>query len=153
MFGPPGQTYVYFTYGMHHCLNLVTERSGRAAAVLLRALEPLEGLSVMRRRRARGGVPPTDMALARGPGNVARALGLGIRDSGLDLTRGRLWVSSVRPERGGRRVIALPRIGLRRAAHRAWRFLLEGHPAASPPRRSPSASKAARRSRRRPVRR
>jgi DNA-3-methyladenine glycosylase len=153
MFGPPGHAYVYFTYGMHYCLNLVTERKGRAAAVLLRALEPLEGLALMRRRRERDGVPPSDMALARGPGNLARALGLGIRDSGLDVTRGRLWVSSMRPARGGRRVIALPRIGLSRAALRRWRFLLEGHPAASPPRHSGSAPKPARRSRRRPDRR
>ena len=153
MFGPPGHAYVYFTYGMHYCLNLVTEPQGSAAAVLLRALEPLDGLPLMRRRRARRGVPPADMALARGPGNLARALGLGLRDSGRDVTRGRLWVSNLPAERAGRRVLALPRIGLRRGALRRWRFLLEGHPAASPPRRTPSIPKPLRRLGRRAVRR
>ena len=153
MFGPPGHAYVYFTYGMHHCLNLVTEREGSASAVLLRALEPLEGLALMRRRRAPRGHPPADAALARGPGNLARALGLALRDSGLDVTRGRLWVSSLPAERAGRRVLALPRIGLRRAALRRWRFLLAGHPSASPPRRAPRAPKPLRRPGRRAVRR
>jgi DNA-3-methyladenine glycosylase len=136
MFGPPGHSYVYFTYGMHFCLNLVTESEGSASAVLLRALEPLEGLDLMRRRRAHRGRSPADAALARGPGNLARALGIGRRDSGLDLTRGMLWVSSLAPRRGGRRILALPRIGIRRATSRRWRFVLEGHPCASPPRRA-----------------
>ena len=134
MFGPPGHAYVYFTYGMHHCLNLVTEPSGRAAAVLLRALEPLEGLDRMRRRRGGTGEVPPDAALARGPGNLARALGLTRRDTGRDLTRGTLWISDRPAERGGRRLIATPRIGIRHAAERRWRFLLEGHPAATSPR-------------------
>jgi DNA-3-methyladenine glycosylase len=136
MFGPPGHAYIYFTYGMHYCLNLVTEPEGCAAAVLLRALEPLEGMALMRRRRSRSGARPADAALARGPGNLACALGLSRKDSGLDLTRRDLWVSSRPPSRDGRRVVALPRVGIRRAERRRWRFLLEGHPAVSFPRRA-----------------
>jgi DNA-3-methyladenine glycosylase len=163
MFGPPGHAYVYFTYGMHYCLNLVTEPEGSASAVLLRALEPLEGRARMRRRRAAHGAPPPDAALARGPGNLARALGLTRRDSGRDLTRGTLWVSALPPERAGRRLIATPRIGIRLARARCWRFVLEGHPSATPPRRGrrrrgPAArparmERAARRARRGRVRR
>lgn len=141
MFGPPGHAYIYFTYGMHNCLNLVTEPAGQASAVLLRALEPLAGLALMRRRRARAGATPQVAALARGPGNLARALGLTTRDSGLDLTGDQLWVSDRPPERGGRRVLALPRIGIRKAVRRRWRFLLEGDPAVSPPRYAPGREK------------
>lgn len=153
MFGPPGYSYVYFTYGMHDCLNIVTEPEGQAAAVLLRALEPLEGVSLMRRRRQGRGKRLADAELARGPGNLTRALGLSRRHSGLDLTRGPLWVSS-RPRRlGGRRVRATPRIGIRRATRRRWRFLLEGNPAVSSPPRARAARKPTGAGVSRPVRR
>lgn len=132
MFGPPGRAYVYFTYGMHHCLNLVTGREGRAAAVLIRALEPLDGLPRMRARRG-AGVP--DHALLRGPGCVARGLGLDRRHDGLPLAPPGLWVASGAPRRAPWRVVAGPRIGIRLAADRPWRFWLEGHPAVSAPRR------------------
>lgn len=123
MFGPPGHAYVYFTYGMHFCLNLVAERPGRAAAVLVRALEPVEGIERMRRRR---GVRET-ARLARGPGCVARALGLSRRHNGLDLTAGPLWVSNARPRHRGLRVMRGPRIGVRDGGARRWRFFLGGH--------------------------
>ena len=144
MFGRPGHAYVYFTYGMHHCLNLVSEPAGSASAVLIRALEPLEGLDLMRRRRARSGRParrsgtraaapslPADPALMRGPGNVARALGLTREHDGLDLTRGPLWLSDRPAERGGRRIVPGTRIGIRTAVERPWRFHLKGHPSVS----------------------
>jgi len=139
MFGAPGRAYVYFTYGMHHCLNLVTEPSGSASAVLVRALEPVEGIEAMRRRRASARprssgvrrVPLHDHDLARGPGNVTRALGLTRAHDGLDLTRGPLWLSDRAPERGGCRVETGPRVGIRRATTRAWRFFLDPHPSVS----------------------
>ncbi len=136
MFGPPGHAYVYFTYGMHHCLNLVTEPAGRAAAVLIRALEPVDGIGRMRRRR---GVREEER-LARGPGNVARALGLTRAHDGLDLTRGPLWVSDLPPERSGRRILRSGRVGIRQAGERPWRFHLAGHPCVSGARERPSAS-------------
>jgi DNA-3-methyladenine glycosylase len=143
MFGPPGHAYVYFTYGMHHCLNLVTGPRGRASAVLVRALEPVDGPALMRRRR---GVA-AEARLASGPGNVARALGLTRAHDGLDLTRGPLWLSDLPPRRSGRRVARSGRVGIRVAAERPWRFRLEGHPCVSPPpgpgRRGPPAGPAA----------
>ena len=127
MFGPPGVAYVYFTYGMHHCFNVVCGPEGRAAAVLVRALEPVEGVESMRRRRA--GVATA--RLARGPGSLARALGLDRRHDGADLTRGALWIADLGPRRGGRRVARGPRVGITRAAARPWRYWLVGSAAVS----------------------
>jgi len=130
MFGPGGHAYVYFTYGMHHCLNLVTGAKGRASAVLVRALEPAEGVARMRRRR---GPLPVER-LARGPGCVARALGLTRAHDGLDLTRGPLWISDSPARSTGRRILSGPRVGIRAGLDRAWRFHLAGHPCVSGPR-------------------
>ena len=131
MFGAAGHAYVYFTYGMHHCLNLVTEPAGKAAAVLVRALAPIEGVARMRERR--GTVP--EAALARGPGNVTRALGLTREHDGLDLVLGPLWLSDRPADHDGHRVARGPRVGIRAAVRRPWRFFLEGHPGVSGPRR------------------
>ncbi len=130
MFGEPGHAYVYFTYGMHFCLNLVTGATGKASAVLVRGVEPVAGIELMRARR---GVFELER-LARGPGNVARAFGLGRAHDGLDLTRGPLWLSARAPVREGRRIRRGPRIGIRVATTRAWRFYLERHPCVSAPR-------------------
>jgi len=136
MFGAPGHAYVYFTYGMHFCLNFVTESEGVASAVLIRALEPVEGLETMRRRRNLAPGPDTWTQLARGPGNVARALGLAREHNGLDLTRGPLWLTD-RPRRRGFRVATGPRIGIRVAQERPWRIFLLGHPCVSAARGAP----------------
>jgi len=122
MFGPPGHAYVYFTYGMHHCFNVVCGRRGEPAAVLVRALEPVAGLEPMRERRAHADV----RRLARGPGSLARALGLDRRHDGLDLTRAPLWVADLPARRGGRSVARGPRVGIRVAAERPWRYWLAG---------------------------
>ena len=135
MFGPPGHAYVYFTYGMHHCVNVVAAREGVAEAVLIRALEPLAGLARMRARRGE----VADVRLARGPGCVAQALGLTRADDGADLVRGRLWIADQPAELGGYLVVAGPRIGIRVGTERHWRFWLAGHPAVSGPRRALSA--------------
>jgi DNA-3-methyladenine glycosylase len=145
MFGPPGRAYIYVSYGVHHCLNVVTARRGRPSAVLIRALEPVRGLVRMERgeRGGRGSRAPRSRAsrtsgrdplrVARGPGLVARALGLSLAEDGVDLTRGPLWLSAA-PPRLGSRIARSPRIGISRAVSRRWRFYLAGHPSVSGPR-------------------
>jgi DNA-3-methyladenine glycosylase len=129
MFGTPGLAYVYFIYGMHHCLNAVTEPAGRAGAVLLRALEPETGLAAML-TRSRTGARHDD--LCRGPGRLCRALGVDLDWSGLPLAgrgAGRIWIAAAtRPPAA---IAATPRVGVRRAADRLWRFLDADSPATS----------------------
>jgi DNA-3-methyladenine glycosylase len=127
MFGPAGHAYVYFTYGMHHCLNLVTGRRGMASAVLVRALEPLEGLDLMARNR---GLEDW-RKLTRGPGCVARALGLTLSHDGLDLTRGPLWIADRGGVRAGWSIVSGPRIGISVAREHPWRFFVASHPCVS----------------------
>jgi DNA-3-methyladenine glycosylase len=121
LFAPPGTAYVYFTYGMHWCLNAVTERAGFPSAVLIRALQPLEGLDTMRRRR-RGAV---DRQLCSGPAKLCQALGVTGRQDGIPLTgRGALRIlrcaARQRPA-----IITTPRIGITHAAEWPLRFLIE----------------------------
>ena len=129
MYGPPGHAYVYFTYGMHHCANVVVEPAGHASAVLIRALEPRTGLFLMARRRRTA----DPRRLTNGPGNVAAALGLDRAHDGADLTRGPLWISRFRPIVEGETNEATRRIGIRQAIERPWRFTLERSGAASRP--------------------
>lgn len=121
LFAPPGTAYVYFTYGMHWCLNAVTERPGFPSAVLIRALQPLQGLDTMRRRR-RGAV---DRQLCSGPAKLCQALGVTGRQDGVPLT-GR---SALRIVQGNFRqrpaIIATPRVGITHAAEWPLRFLIE----------------------------
>jgi DNA-3-methyladenine glycosylase len=118
MFGPGGHAYVYFTYGNHFCMNVVTGEDGKASAVLIRALEPLEGIEVMKQRRKRN--KETD--LTSGPGKLTKALAIGRQLNGADLTREPLWISD-----DGEKVewIATPRIGISRAVSRPYRFLVK----------------------------
>lgn len=116
MWGPPGTAYVYFSYGNHFCCNVVTEPEGRAGAILLRAAEPLEGIEMMRRLR---GITDTRL-LCSGPGRLTRALGIDNSFNRADLTRpGPLYLVRGVP---GRSVATSPRIGIRRATDRPWRF-------------------------------
>lgn len=136
LYGAPGHTYVYFTYGLHHLVNAVTERRGFPAAVLIRALEPLEGQAVMRRRRQvrrqrSARLAPRDAELCRGPANVTVALGIDAAHNGLALYRRPLTI-----EDAGLRVGPLewgPRIGISRGQDRPWRAWLSGHPSVSKP--------------------
>ena len=120
MYGPPGTAYVYFTYGMHWCLNAVTERNGYPAAVLIRALEPLQGLPVMRRRRGR----VRDEELCAGPARLCQALGITGRENGRPLTRGRLRI--VRDRRHEAPVEVTGRVGVTVAADWPLRFVIAG---------------------------
>jgi DNA-3-methyladenine glycosylase len=127
MFGAPGYVYVYFTYGMHFCMNLVCDDVGTAAAVLLRAGEVVEGVELASRRR---GSPLRD--LARGPARLAVALGVGRAAYGLDACdpRGALRALAAEGDRG--RVLTGPRVGLSAGAETPWRFWLDGDPTVSP---------------------
>lgn len=141
MFGAPGHAYVYFTYGMHHCFNVVCGAPGRPVAVLVRALEPLVGLAAMAERRGVAGTT----RLARGPGSLAQALGIGREHDGADLVRGPLWVADLPPARAGRSVARGPRVGIRLAAERPWRYWLAGSAFVSRgPRAAVTASAASR---------
>jgi DNA-3-methyladenine glycosylase len=122
MFGPPGHAYVYFTYGMHHCMNVVTGSTGEGSAVLLRAAEPLEGLEEMARRR--GTIDPR--ALCSGPGRLCQALGIDRSENGLDLVRSReLWLlegAQVPPSQ----ISVSSRVGITSGTERPWRFSVRG---------------------------
>jgi DNA-3-methyladenine glycosylase len=126
LYGEPGLAYVYFTYGMHWCVNVVTEREGFPAAVLLRALEPLDGLATMRRRR-RTDAPEL---LAAGPARLTQALGIDQKLNGHPLTGPPLWIAAGRPV-APRGIVAGPRIGIRVAADWKLRFYVRDNPCVS----------------------
>ncbi|MQA30039.1 MAG: DNA-3-methyladenine glycosylase [Luteitalea sp.] len=141
LYGPPGFSYVYLNYGIHSLVNVVAEPDGSPAAVLVRALDPLDGVATMRRRRggAMKGRRATDPAalnvhdLCRGPGNLTMAMGIGLDANRLDLLGDRLLVEDrgvrIGPVRWG------PRIGIRVGTERPWRGWVDGNPAVSRPTR------------------
>ncbi|MGA8417945.1 MAG: DNA-3-methyladenine glycosylase [Candidatus Dormiibacterota bacterium] len=128
MFGPAAHLYVYFTYGMHHCANVVTEVDGTAGAVLLRAAALEEGGPVVAARR--GGAE--DAGLLRGPGNLCRGLGITRADDGIDLIDPASRVH-IRPRTSTPPIAVGTRVGLRNAADRLLRFSWRGDPAVSRP--------------------
>ena len=124
MFGPPGRAYVYFTYGMHYLLNLVTEEEGNPSAVLIRAIKAVSGLEEMQARRKRRG-----KELTNGPAKLCQALGIDKTFNGWDVTRGdRLWAENDQNARPFK-VLSTPRIGIDYACAKdreaRWRFLLQ----------------------------
>jgi DNA-3-methyladenine glycosylase len=148
MFGPAGHAYVYLVYGMHHCLNVVSGTDGEAGAVLVRAVEPLDGIELMRARRRTRVV--LDARLAAGPALVCEALAITRAQDGHDLTTaGGLWLAApedVVVDRVRRAGVAVgPRIGVGYAgpdwSTRPWRFGVRDHPSLS--RRFPSQATAA----------
>ena len=126
MFGTAGHLYVYFTYGMHYCCNVVVGEAGTAAAVLLRAGEVVEGVALARARRARS----SDRDLARGPARLCQALGIDLSHNGADLSAGDLTLE-VGPATSPGLVATGPRVGLRLAAEHPWRFWLRDEPTVS----------------------
>ena len=122
MFGPAGHAYVYFTYGMHYCFNAVTQPRGVAEAVLIRALEPLDGVELMKERRRRD--KPAD--LASGPAKLCVALGIDKTCNGTDLTHPPLYIEDreIEPEP----VVWRPRIGIRAGTEHLWRCYIRGNP-------------------------
>ena len=143
LYGPPGHAYVYLNYGIHCLVNVVTEAEGSPAAVLIRALEPLEGIDVMRRRRARTmkGRVAADRELAqhelcRGPGNLTMAMGISLAVNRVDLLGDRLFLEDRALPRG--RLAWGPRIGIRVGTGQPWRVYVVGHPAVSGNRSAPT---------------
>jgi DNA-3-methyladenine glycosylase len=123
MFGPPGFLYVYFTYGMHYCCNIVTGPSGHGSAVLLRALEPLEGEDVLAiRRNGRTGIE-----LTNGPAKLCQALDINREWNGHDLRQAPLRLE-IRPPAAQTDIVQTTRIGISRAKDVPWRFYLKGNP-------------------------
>jgi DNA-3-methyladenine glycosylase len=143
LYGVPGHAYVYLNYGIHRLVNVVTEAHGSPAAVLIRALDPLDGVPAMRRRRGRAtkGRPahrdpsalPQHM-LCRGPGNLTTAMGITLAENRVDLLGDRLYVE----DRGLRTgpIAWGPRIGITVGTEHPWRAWVAGHPAVSAQRTS-----------------
>jgi DNA-3-methyladenine glycosylase len=138
LYGAPGHAYVYLNYGIHCLVNVVTESHGSPAAVLIRALDPLEGIAVMRRRRMRAMkgrrrlVDAESLAahdLCRGPGNLTMAMGITLAENRLDLLGDRLYLD----DRGAAvgEIAWGPRIGIKVGTESPWRAWLRGHPAVS----------------------
>jgi DNA-3-methyladenine glycosylase len=125
MFEAGGRLYVYFTYGMHHCLNIVVGRKGVGEAVLLRAAEPVAGLETMRQNRH----ITDDKQLTSGPGKLAQALGItDTRLSGQKLSKSVIWLEPHDTPLKPTETVSAPRIGIRQAAELPWRFYIRGNP-------------------------
>ncbi len=130
MFEAGGKLYVYFTYGIHHCLNIVTGSRGIGEGVLIRAGEPLGGIEVMRKNRQ-----TSDMrSLANGPGKLAQALGIfDTQLSGRSLGANTLWLEAPEFPIRASEIISSPRIGISRGADTPWRFFIKDNPFVSRP--------------------
>jgi DNA-3-methyladenine glycosylase len=128
LFGPPGRAYVYLSYGIHALLNAVAEPEGKAAAVLIRALEPTTGLDAMRKRRG----PRPERDLCSGPGKLTEALGIDLSENGADLTSDPFLLLPPSEDWKGE-IVTGPRIGITKATERPWRFCAAGNPHISKP--------------------
>jgi len=126
MFGKGGYLYVYFTYGMHYCANVVTEGEGRGCAVLIRALEPVGGIDEMARLR---GVAPSDLRkLCSGPAKLCQALGIRRAENGADLCGTSIWIAFPEKPEQARTIAKSQRIGISDGKDRLWRFYLGNSP-------------------------
>lgn len=122
MFGSPGYLYVYFTYGMHYCCNVVVGRKGEGAAVLIRAIEPLEGIGYMEDRRQKSGV-----LLTNGPAKLCQAMAIGQEDNGTNLHNGSIRLIS-QPAVSPDCVTVTTRVGIKQGVDIPWRFYITGNP-------------------------
>jgi DNA-3-methyladenine glycosylase len=137
LYGSPGYSYVYLNYGIHALVNVVTEPEGAPAAVLIRALEPVDGIPTMRRRRSMAMKGRRTLAasalethaLCRGPGNLTMAMGITLEENRLDLSGTRLFIEDAGPLAG--QIMWGPRVGIRVGTERPWRAWIAGPPAVS----------------------
>ena len=142
LYGEPGHAYVYLNYGMHYLVNAVTEDRGFPAAVLIRALDPIEGVDLMRRRRQSrrpGAAPIATADLCRGPGNLTVALGIDLAQNRADLTEGALVIEDHGISPG--ELVWSPRVGIRVGVDRLWRCQAAGSLCVSGRRPSARASR------------
>lgn len=123
MFGAAGRTYVYFTYGMHFCLNIVTSPVGHGSAVLIRALEPIEGLEIIKSHRPK---ITDEHQLTNGPAKLCQALMIGRDFNGHDLSKSPLKLI-VRPPLDQKQIVQATCIGISRDTHRLWRFYIKNN--------------------------
>lgn len=132
MFGPAGFAYVYFTYGMHYCLNIVSGTDGHGQAVLIRALEPLEGINIMQQNRHLQGVTLKMKELTNGPAKLCQALKIDKSLNGHDITMPPLLLlpGELVPNS---QVVQTTRIGITNDTHRKWRFYIKNNPFVSKP--------------------
>lgn len=131
MFHRGGHLYVYFTYGMHFCANVVTGAEGTPHAVLLRAVEPVEGIEGMRRRRKLPKHTET-VRIANGPAKLCAAFGIGRSENGTDLLGRHLWIAADEGAAPAGRIASSPRIGISRGREHRWRFFCSNNPCVSP---------------------
>ncbi|HUN79074.1 MAG TPA: DNA-3-methyladenine glycosylase [Solirubrobacteraceae bacterium] len=136
LFGPPGRSYVYRSYGIHALLNAVCEPTGVGAAVLIRALAPLDGIEQMRARRG----TDTPSELCSGPGKLTQALAVELHHNDLDLAGGPVSIRARDAAWGDPPIVAGVRVGITKAAELPWRFCLAGSPHVSRPRPLASGS-------------
>jgi DNA-3-methyladenine glycosylase len=129
MFGPPGHAYVYFIYGMYQCLNLITEPDGTPGGVLVRALEPVDGIAIMQARRP---AARKIEDLASGPGKLTLALAITLQHNGVDVTRGNLVVREPKEKRRFD-IHVTPRIGITQCVDAPLRFVIAGNLSVSRP--------------------
>ncbi len=126
MFGPPGMVYVYLVYGMHHCLNFVTEPDGVPGAVLIRALEPVRGRGIMALRRGLDPARCRDRDLTAGPGRLCRALGIDRTWNGRSLADPDSGIRVLAAQAAPTGILIGPRVGIRRAVELPYRFRVTG---------------------------
>ena len=126
MFGEAGHLYVYFTYGMHFCGNVVTRNMGTGEAVLIRAVEPVHDIEVMRKKRGFTWNETNDSKLTNGPAKFCQAFGIGREQNGIDLQGDEIFIAKEKTERTfslGRST----RVGIRKGAEKEWRFYIKGN--------------------------
>jgi len=121
MFGPPGHLYVYFTYGMHYCMNVVAEAEGIAAAVLIRALEPLSGIELMKSRRDE---KFKEKDLCNGPAKLCQAFAITTKENGISLLENKIWIADSELV-SSKQIAVSPRIGISSGQELPWRFYLK----------------------------
>jgi DNA-3-methyladenine glycosylase len=124
MFGPPGHLYVYFTYGMHHCMNIVVGEKGHGAAVLIRALEPVSGIDLIKANRQN---ITDEHQLTNGPGKVCQALAIGREFRGHDLNKKPIKLI-IKPPLARSQILSSTRIGISQATRLKWRFYVKDNP-------------------------